>query len=190
MNSENNEFEDKSMPVIFFGHGSPMNSISENVYTKGFNELGAKLPKPKAILAISAHWMTKGSWVTHMDAPKTIHDFYGFPERLFQVQYPAPGSPDLAEKVQELDLESEIKLDDNKWGLDHGTWSVLKHMFPKADVPVIQLSLDLKKPLEYHFELGKKLKELRTQGVLIIGSGNVVHNISQVKWDDNSTPYD
>lgn len=180
----------EKMPVLFLGHGSPMNALANNSVTQAFAQLGKTLPAPKAILVISAHWMTRGTWVTHMDQPKTIHDFYGFPQALFNVQYPAPGSPALADDIQKLVLDPQIGADDNEWGLDHGTWSVLKHVYPKADIPVVQLSLDMTKPAEYHFELGKKLQALRHQGVLILGSGNVVHNLRRISWEEQAKPFD
>ncbi len=175
-----------SSPDLFIGHGSPMNAIAENSYTKCLNKLGEELPRPKAILCVSAHWMTEGTWITHMPKPKTIHDFYGFPAALFDVQYPAPGSPEIAEKISKL---GKIILDKEMWGLDHGTWAVLKHIYPKADVPVMQLSLHLEQPPEYHFEMGKKLKSLREQGIMIVGSGNIVHNLRKINWTEKSEPY-
>lgn len=176
----------QTLPVLFLGHGSPMNALADNAYTKAMNNLGKSLPRPKAILMISAHWMTQGTWVTHMDKPKTIHDFYGFPQTLFDVQYTAPGNPKLAEEIHQKIKDPTIQLDEKGWGLDHGTWSVLKHMYPKADVPVVQLSLDLKQPPEYHFNLGQKLSFLREQGVLIMGSGNIVHNLSKLNWNEKA----
>lgn len=178
-----------TLPVLFLGHGSPMNAIADNDFIRTLNLLGKELPRPEAILCISAHWMTEGSWITHMPTPKTIHDFYGFPQALFDVQYPAPGSPEIAEKIQGLIIDPEIQLDDEMWGLDHGTWSVLKHMYPKADIPVLQLSLYMEQPVEYHMKLGKELTKLRKEGVMIVGSGNIVHNLRQINWDENATPY-
>lgn len=178
------------MPILFLGHGSPMNAIEDNGFTKKMQNLGQTLPTPKAILVISAHWMTKGTWVTSMQNPRTIHDFYGFPQELFNIQYPAPGSPELASNVQNLVDQPNIGADDNEWGLDHGTWSVLKHLYPKANIPVVQLSLDMSQPPEFHFELGKKLKPLREQGILILGSGNIVHNLRKISWDYNAKPVD
>lgn len=178
------------MPALFLGHGSPMNAIETNNFTQTLTNLGASLPRPKAILMISAHWETNGTWVTGMERPKTIHDFYGFPKALFDVQYPAPGSPEFAKKISSTILSPKIEIDENHWGLDHGTWSVLKHMFPEADIPVFQMSLDKTKPIEFHLELGKKLNFLREQGVMIIGSGNIVHNLRQVRWEQEAKPFD
>ena len=169
------------MPVLFMGHGSPMNAIAENEFVAGFRKVGREIEKPKAVLCISAHWETKGTFVTAMENPRTIHDFGGFPKELFEVQYPAPGSPDLANETRRIINKTEVGLD-NKWGLDHGAWSVIKHLYPKADVPVIQLSLDSNKSPQYHFELAKELLLLRRKGVLIIGSGNMVHNLGKVDW--------
>lgn len=179
----------EKMPVLFLGHGSPMNAIEENEFVQGFRKLGKEIQKPKAILCISAHWETKGTFVTAMDAPRTIHDFGGFPQELFNVQYPAPGSPSLAAETKEIVRKTEIGLDE-KWGLDHGAWSVIKHLYPNADVPVIQMSLDYTKPAKYHFELAKELSVLREKGILIVGSGNIVHNLGMVAWDKLSgEPY-
>lgn len=177
------------MPTIFFGHGSPMNAIQDNAYTRSLSSLGEKLPVPEAILCVSAHWMTRGTWITHMEKPKTIHDFYGFPQPLFDIQYPAPGSPDIAKLVQKEVNEPKIQLNED-WGLDHGTWAVLKFLYPKANIPVMQLSLDMTQPPEYHFKLGQELAKLREKGVLIIGSGNIVHNLRTIKWENNAVPYD
>ncbi|MFY0654644.1 MAG: 4,5-DOPA dioxygenase extradiol [Cyclobacteriaceae bacterium] len=170
------------MPLLFLGHGSPMNAIEENEFVMGFRNIGKEIQKPKAILCISAHWETKGTYVTAMETPRTIHDFGGFPQELFNVQYPAPGSPDLANKTKSIVKKTEIGLDD-KWGLDHGAWSVIKHLYPNADIPVIQLSLDYTKPVQFHFELAKELSILRKKGILIVGSGNMVHNLRMVAWD-------
>jgi len=164
------------MPVIFFGHGSPMNTLASNRYTEAWRKLGAGVPRPKAILAISAHWFTRGTAVTAMSKPRTIHDFGGFPQALFDIQYPAPGDPGLAARVRELLAPLEVQLDQS-WGLDHGTWSVLAHAFPDADIPVAQLSMDGTKPARFHYDLGRQLAPLRDEGVLIVGSGNVVHNL-------------
>jgi 4,5-DOPA dioxygenase extradiol len=164
------------MPVIFFGHGSPMNTLARNQYTESWRKLGSGAPKPKTILAISAHWLTRGTAVTAMANPRTIHDFGGFPQALFDVQYSAPGDPELAARVRALLAPEHVHLD-QQWGLDHGTWSVLAHAYPDADIPVVQLSMDGTKPAAFHYELAKRLAPLRWEGVLIVGSGNVVHNL-------------
>lgn len=174
------------MPVLFMGHGSPMNAIEDNEFTKGWKEIGKTLPKPNAIICVSAHWETKGTFVTAMEKPTTIHDFGGFPQALFDIQYPAPGSPDLAKETKTLVKTTEVGLDNN-WGLDHGAWSVIKNLYPNADVPVIQLSLDYSQTPQYHYELAKELASLRKKGVLIIGSGNMVHNLRLVAWDKLNT---
>ena len=171
------------MPVLFLGHGSPMNAIEENEFVAGFRKVGKEIEKPQAILCISAHWETKGTYVTAMPQPRTIHDFGGFPKELFNVEYPAPGSPELALETKNLLTKTEVVLDDDKWGLDHGAWSVIKHMYPEADIPVIQMSLDYSKPPQYHYELAKELAGLRQKGVLIVGSGNMVHNLRKVAWN-------
>jgi 4,5-DOPA dioxygenase extradiol len=171
------------MPVLFVGHGNPMNAIEDNEFSLAWSEAAKSLPRPKAILCISAHWETSGTKVTAMDKPKTIHDFYGFPRELFEVEYPAAGSPDLAQTVRKAIKMTEVQ-PDLSWGLDHGTWSVLKRMFPLADMPVVQLSLDRTKPFEHHYQLGRQLKELRDEEVLILGSGNLVHNLRMVVFDD------
>ncbi len=169
------------MPVLFLGHGSPMNAIEENEFVTGFRNIAKGIPKPNAILCVSAHWETKGTFVTAMQNPPTIHDFGGFPKELFAVQYPAPGSPDLAKETKTLITKTEIVLDD-KWGLDHGAWSVIKHLYPNADIPVIQMSIDYSQSPQYHYELAQQIKSLREKGVLIIGSGNMVHNLGMVEW--------
>jgi len=174
----------EKMPVLFVGHGSPMNAIEENEFAQAWVDMGRQLPRPKAILAISAHWESMGTKVTAMEKPRTIYDFYGFPKELYEVTYPAPGSPDLAQTVRKVIKQTEIK-PDMSWGLDHGTWSVLKRMFPHADVPVVQISLDRSKSARQHYELGQQLRELREEGVLIVSSGNIVHNLSMVVFDDN-----
>ncbi|WP_332020691.1 4,5-DOPA dioxygenase extradiol [Kaistella sp.] len=176
----------EKMPVLFLGHGSPMNAIEENQFVQGFRNISREIPKPNAILCISAHWFTNGTFVTAMQNPKTIHDFYGFPKELFEVQYPAPGNPELAKETAEL-LLPEIVEEDHSWGLDHGAWSVIKHLYPNAEIPVIQLSIDYTKPPQYHFELAKKLQKLREKGILIIGSGNIVHNLRMVDWKNINT---
>ena len=175
------------MPVLFLGHGSPMNAIEENEFVTGFRNIGKTIPKPTAILCVSAHWETRGTFVTAMEMPPTIHDFGGFPKALFDVQYPAPGSPGLAKETKDIIKKTAVGLDD-KWGLDHGAWSVIKHLYPAADVPVIQLSLDYYQTPQYHYELAKELSSLRKKGVLIIGSGNMVHNLRMVAWDKINTP--
>lgn len=178
------------MPVVFIGHGSPLHALAQNPFTRALSALPHSLPQPKAILCISAHWMTKGeTCVTSMERPRTIHDFFGFPEALFAVQYPAPGDPALAELLVASVPYPRIKPDALRWGLDHGAWSVLVHMFPRADIPVVQLSLDLSQPAPFHFDLGVKLRFLREQGVLILGSGNVVHNLGAIDWDENAPPH-
>ncbi|MGV8997820.1 MAG: 4,5-DOPA dioxygenase extradiol [Parvibaculaceae bacterium] len=177
------------MPAVFIGHGNPMYAIEPNAYTAGWAQLAASLPRPKAILCISAHWYTQGTGVTAMLAPRTIHDFGRFPQALFDVQYPAPGDPALAARIIDL-LQPLGVISDTSWGLDHGTWSVLVHAFPQADIPVLQLSIDGTKPNSFHYELGQRLSALRDEGVLIIGSGNVVHNLSLVKWQGDATPFD
>lgn len=174
------------MPVLFVGHGSPTNALEDNRYTQALGKLGKEMPRPKAILSISAHWLTRGTKVLVSDKPNTIHDFYGFPPELFQVQYPASGAPDEAKKIaKELGFET-----DETWGLDHGTWSVLKHMYPKADIPVFQLSLDQGLKFKDHMDLGKKLQTLRERGILILGSGNLTHNLGEIIWDPDAKPAD
>ena len=188
-----NELMDQSvltdkMPVMFIGHGSPMNAIEDNKYTRKWKELGRNLPTPKAILSVSAHWLTHGTTkVTAMQMPKTIHDFGGFPSELYHQNYPAPGTPEFAEETIKLIQNTHVSAD-HEWGLDHGTWSVLLPMFPKSNIPVYQLSIDYSKPPQYHFEIAAYLKSLREKGVLIIGSGNVVHNLRTLEF--NRDPYD
>ena len=177
----------EKMPVLFLGHGSPMNAIEDNEFTKGWKEIGKTLPKPNAILCVSAHWETRGTFITAMQKPMTIHDFGGFPQALFDVQYPAPGSPELAREAKNLITKTEVGLDD-KWGLDHGAWSVIKHLYPNADIPVIQMSLDYYQSPQYHYELAKELSSLRKKGVLIIGSGNMVHNLGMAVWEKIKEP--
>lgn len=169
------------MPVLFVGHGSPMNAIEENEFVQGFRNVSSGIKTPAAILVVSAHWETRGTRVTAMEHPPTIHDFGGFPEELYQIQYPAPGSPELAREVKDMTGIAEVHLDD-KWGLDHGAWTVIRHMYPEADIPVIQLSLDYYKSPQHHYELAKELHKLREKGILIVGSGNIVHNLRMVSW--------
>lgn len=173
--------ETPAMPVLFLGHGNPMNAIEENEFVSGFRSIAQTLPRPNAIVCVSAHWETRGTFVTAMPQPRTIHDFGGFPPQLYEVQYPAPGSPSLADEVRKLVTSTSVS-HDLEWGLDHGAWSVIKHLYPQADVPVIQLSLDVKAKPADHYELGRQLAVLRRRGVLIIGSGNLVHNLRMVDW--------
>ncbi|OYU81240.1 MAG: 4,5-DOPA dioxygenase extradiol [Flavobacterium sp. BFFFF1] len=179
--------EDGRHPVLFIGHGSPMNGIEHNEFSDSWAKMGAEIQKPKAVLVISAHWLTQGTRITAMPNPKTIHDFGGFPQALFEVQYPAPGNPSLAEAAKQIVSKTDVGLD-HDWGLDHGTWTVVRHMYPDADIPVLQLSIDYSKPPQYHFELAQQLASLRQKGVLIIGSGNMVHNLRMVAWDKLSEP--
>lgn len=169
------------MPAIFFGHGNPMNALAHNAYTIGWSSLGKKVPRPKALLCVSAHWYIPACGVTANRLPPTIHDFGGFPRELYQVAYPAPGNPELARRVQNLLLPVDAQLDET-WGLDHGTWSVAKHVFPDADIPIVQLSIDLRQGPEFHYEMGQRLAALREEGVLVVGSGNIVHNLSAYAW--------
>ena len=175
------------MPVLFLGHGSPMNAIEENEFVTGWREAGKTIPRPKAILCISAHWETRGTFVTAMQNPLTIHDFGGFPQRLFEVEYPAQGSPELAAETKKIVAKTEVGLD-QKWGLDHGCWSVVKHLYPAADVPIIQMSLDYYQTPQFHYDLSRELASLRKKGVLIVGSGNLVHNLQRVAWDKMEVP--
>ena len=178
------------MPAIFFGHGNPMNALADNAYTKGWASIGKSLGRPKAVLCISAHWYLSETAVTAMESPRTIHDFGGFPPELYKVQYPAPGAPQLAARVQSLFAPLSVELDQG-WGLDHGTWSVLCHVFPRADVPVVQLSIDETRPPEFHYEIGKLLAPLRDEGILIIGSGNIIHNLHSYAWGRHEVkPFD
>ena len=174
------------MPVLFIGHGSPMNGIEDNEFSQRWKKMAQEIPLPKAVLVVSAHWFTKGTQITAMDFPKTIHDFGGFPQALFDVQYPAPGNKLLAKETAAIIKSTRVE-PDHDWGLDHGTWTVVRHMYPGADVPVLQLSIDYSKGAQYHYDLGKELFELRKKGVLIIGSGNMVHNLRMVAWDKMDT---
>ncbi|MFY7653071.1 MAG: 4,5-DOPA dioxygenase extradiol [Chitinophagaceae bacterium] len=169
------------MPALFLGHGSPMNAVEENEFVIGFRNVAATIPIPNAILCISAHWETKGTFVTAMENPRTIHDFGGFPKALYEVQYPAPGSIDLAKATQYIITKTAVQLDE-KWGLDHGAWSVIKHLYPNANIPVIQMSIDYTQTPQYHYELAQQIQALRYKGVLVIGSGNMVHNLGMVAW--------
>lgn len=180
------------MPVLFMGHGSPMNGIEDNEFSRQWKAMAANIPAPVAVLVISAHWLSRGTRITAMDFPRTIHDFGGFPKELFDVQYPAPGSPEIAQETAALFTTTQVELD-HDWGLDHGAWTVIRHMYPEAKIPVLQLSIDFTKPHRYHYELAKELYSLRKKGVLIIGSGNMVHNLRMVAWDklnESSYGYD
>jgi 4,5-DOPA dioxygenase extradiol len=176
---------DTRLPVLFVGHGSPMNALEQNSFSQTWEAIGQKLPRPRAILCVSAHWETLGTQVTGMEHPRTIHDFGGFPRKLYEMQYPAPGSPELARLTQSTIQQTLVKLDSN-WGLDHGTWSVLARMFPAADIPVVQLSLDHTQPPAYHYALAQELAALRKRGVLVVGSGNIVHNLGLIAFDDKA----
>lgn len=186
---EANLLPSEKMPILFLGHGSPMNAIEENKFVASFRSLGQEMTKPNAILCVSAHWETRGTFVTAMNSPRTIHDFGGFPKTLYDVQYPCPGDPELAREAKKIITSTEIGLDE-KWGLDHGAWSVIKHLYPAADVPVIQMSIDYTQGPQYHYDLAKELVQLRHKGVLIVGSGNLVHNLGLVAWNKiNGAPY-
>lgn len=179
--------EDIKLPVLFIGHGSPMNGIEDNEFSQTWAKMGKEVTRPKAVIVVSAHWLTRGTHVTAMEEPKTIHDFGGFPQALFDVEYPAKGSPELAKETAKLITSTDVGLD-HDWGLDHGTWTVVRHMYPDADIPVLQLSIDYGKPAEYHYNLAKQLSALRKKGVLIIGSGNMVHNLRMIDWRKLNEP--
>ncbi len=179
--------QEQQMPVLFIGHGSPMNGIEDNIFSRNWAQLAKDIPTPTAVLVISAHWLSRGTKITAMDFPKTIHDFGGFPEELFAVQYPAPGNPELAKETASIIQTTKVELD-HDWGLDHGTWTVVRHMYPNANIPVLQLSIDYTKGPQWHYELAKEINALRKKGVLIIGSGNMVHNLRMVAWDKLNEP--
>jgi 4,5-DOPA dioxygenase extradiol len=179
--------DDYTYPVLFIGHGSPMNGITENDFSRQWKTQVKDLPTPKAVLVVSAHWLTRGTYITAMEQPRTIHDFGGFPDELFAVQYPAPGDPELASATQQLVTSTTVGLD-HDWGLDHGTWTVVRHMYPEANVPVLQLSIDYNRPAAWHYELAKELRSLRKRGVLLIGSGNMVHNLRMVDFANIHQP--
>lgn len=177
------------MPALFVGHGSPMNAVEDNVYTKGWAALGRSLPRPRAILAVSAHWLTEGTFVHVAEQPRTIHDFWGFPKALYDITYPCPGTPEAAEETKKV-LAPNRTADDRDWGIDHGTWVVLSRMFPAADIPVFQLSIDVARDARAQYDLGKALAPLRERGVLIMGSGNIVHNLGRIVWEKDAKPFD
>jgi 4,5-DOPA dioxygenase extradiol len=179
--------EDYTLPAYFIGHGSPMNGIENNSFSQSWAQIGKEYPTPNAVLVVSAHWLTRKTYITAMEHPKTIHDFGGFPQKLFDVQYPAPGNPSLALDTTKLVTSTKVELD-HEWGLDHGVWTVVRHMYPNANIPVLQLSIDYGKPAQFHYDLGKELLALRKKGVLVIGSGNMVHNLGAVAWDKLNEP--
>ena len=178
----------EKMPLLFLGHGSPMNAIEENEFVNGFRKVGSEIPTPAAILCISAHWETRGTQITAMENPPTIHDFGGFPQELYEVEYPAHGSPELAGGIKNLINKTAAELDYH-WGLDHGAWSVIKHLYPEANIPVVQISLDYYQSPQYHYDLARDLAQLREKGILIIGSGNIVHNLGKLAWDKLNSIY-
>lgn len=178
-----------TMPVLFIGHGSPMNGIEDNEFSQRWSQLGKEIPRPAAVLCVSAHWFTRGTLITAMDNPKTIHDFGGFPKALFDVEYPAPGNPQLASETARLIHNTQVGFD-HDWGLDHGTWTVVKHMYPDASIPVLQLSIDYTQGPQYHYDLGRELSSLRKKGVLIIGSGNMIHNLRILNWNKPDSGFD
>ena len=180
--TDNLNERDSLMPVLFIGHGSPMNGLEDNEFSNRWKAMAKEIPVPAAVLVISAHWFTRGTLITAMDFPKTIHDFGGFPKALYEVEYPAPGSPILARETAELIHSAQVELD-HDWGLDHGTWTIIRHMYPEANIPVLQLSIDFTREPQYHYDLAKELYSLRKKGVLIIGSGNMVHNLRMAAWD-------
>lgn len=177
------------MPALFIGHGSPMNALANSAYTQSLQQMGQRWPAPQAIVVISAHWQTQGTWVTAMLAPKTIHDFYGFPQALFDITYPAPGNPELALEIQKSVSSTTIQLESRAWGLDHGAWAVLLHMYPDAKIPIVQLSMDSRLGPEGYYRIGQELKFLREKGVMILGSGNVVHNLRKINWQEDAPAF-
>lgn len=188
--ANNGSRAERRMPVLFVGHGNPMNALLDTPFTRKLRTLGERFNRPRAILCVSAHWLSEGIWITHMEQPRTIHDFYGFPEELFAVRYAAPGSPEIAEEISAAVATPKINFDDEIWGLDHGTWSILKHIYPRADLPVLQLSIYLGRGADYHYQLGRRLRPLRERGILIVGSGNLVHNLGRLRWEEGAEPYD